>query len=453
MKVIPNAGLIFLVVVSSNMVIGNMSVRHAQLCGGNSTTNQVTCPSESVISIIEDTLKVCYKEHCGQKQNIYGRIKTTLWEKCHGKEECTLTENDVTSVCFSEGNTLNFAYRCVDLKLKSNHGINVQLGLGSYGNIKANKEIHVRSSDYPNDMRGRGQGYTYSCSFRNRGGIQENLLFLRFNRVSLAEDSQLQIKIDDNMYLSLVKKGDDHLLGQHNCNHVSYNNTFKIIYRQCYRNTNAIQGSMWITIRASTSLNMTCKNVGTGPPDCSWEKNGNVCIARKVDFSSDNGTVCNCSNDAHPASTPGGTDNAIFAVIIIGVILLIGVIVCVIVCLIRKVRNNREQEHENDNIYSDTAFSPVNREPMEANLYTEIDLPSSSHYDNIDPSPSVPLGNTENSSALPDPTVQYGFVNKPLKMKGVRDREEHKMLENVIDGCMEAEEDETVMQENTELYS
>ncbi len=454
MKMILNAGLIFLVVVSFILVIEGTSLRHAQFCGGNSSTNQATCPSGSVISIVEDTLSVCYKEYCGQNKNNYGQIKMALWESCHGKQECTMDRNYLlTSVCSTIGNVLDFTYRCI--YMDHNQEDIVQLGVDSYRNSKANKEIHVISSNYPNDMRERGAGFTYTCSITNKFQMnKKKSLFLQLQRVSLAKDSQLQIEIDGKKTLSLEKKRDDDLFGQNSCEPLTYHNSIKIQYRQCFRNEGATQGSIWITMKANGSLDVYCSNFITRPPGCSWETNENVCIARSVDFSSDKGTLCNCSDDAHPTLTPGGTDSVNFAVIIIGVILVIGLIVCVIVCLlIRKLRKNRKWKVQNDNMYSDTAFPPVNREPMEANLYTEIDLPSSSHYSNIDPFPSVPVRNTQNISALPDPNVQYGFVNKPLKKKRVHNGEEHKMLDNIVDGLTEAEEDETVMQENTELYS
>ncbi len=258
MGVVTKAGLIFLVIVSFNMVVGHM-LRHAQFCGDNSTTNQITCPSGSVISIVEDTLSVCYKEYCGQNRNIYGQLKMALWESCHGKGQCTVKENGIlASICSSEGNVLDFAYSCIDLY----NEVSAQLGLDKFKNIKANKDFHVRSPSYPDDMFDRGEAHTYICSFRKRGqSLNSSVVSLQLQRVSLAKDSQLQIYIDDKISVSLVKEGDDDLLGQSNCKPITFYNRISIRYRQCDRNLGALQGSFWITMKASTPIDIECYNV------------------------------------------------------------------------------------------------------------------------------------------------------------------------------------------------
>ena len=153
-------------------------------------------------------------------------------------------------------------------------------------------------------------------------------------------------------------------------------------------------------------------------------------------------------------------------------VIIIGVLVYI---FIWKPRKNRKRKLQRDDIYSDTVLSPMRPESQEMDHYTDIDLRPSSNYTDIDLQPSsnytdidlhdshtsghymdidlpspFPPRNTHDNSTAPDPSVQYGKVNKPKNANG----EESKMLNNnVTDGLTGAEEDETVMQENTELYS
>ena len=99
-------------------------------------------------------------------------------------------------------------------------------------------------------------------------------------------------------------------------------------------------------------------------------------------------------------------------------------------------------------------------EPQEtSDNYTEIDLPPLRHYlpsaihgMDIDLPPELPLRNIQDPSATPDPTVEYGKVNKPKENR--EDVVEMKAFDdNIVAGFTEAEEDETVMQENTDLYA
>ncbi len=257
MKRVFTTGLRYSVIITFDLLlIEVISLKQAQLCGGNSTTSQVTCPARSVISIVEDSLTICYKEYCDHDENLFGRVKNTLWKSCHGKEVCSVEENDiVASMCSSEGNVLDFTYNCIDLYQKQE--ANVQLGL------------------------------------------------------------------------------------------------------------------------------------------------------------------------------------------------VLGVIVCVVVCSL--MWKNRKQGQA-DNLYSDTAFSPVNREPMETNHYTEIDMPTSSHYTNIDLPQPTSVRISQDNAIPPDLNVQYGKVKKPKK-SDMLNEEDRKMFPGDGTGLTQAGEDETLMQENTDLYS
>ena len=460
--------LLYSVIVVFPFVIHSASLNQAEFCVSNNSEKEIACPPGSVISIVEDTLSVCYKEYCGSKHNdsIFGQLKTALWHRCHAKEECLMQGNDIiTSMCLSKGNDVYFTYRCIDL----NHTLeeNVNLGGLFLKNIEANKEIHVRTEYYPKDMTFGKEEMQYLCTFINNGQIQEHSLFLRLQRVSLAANSQLEIDIDGKRYLVLAGSGGEDLIGRNKCEHIPFKQTIVVLYRQCQENTSAI----YITMKASTSLHVRCKYDGPAPIACSQKVDENTCIARNVDLSSDNGMMCNCSNEVRPTpedkgsginSTSGGADSLIIVAIIMGVLSIIGVLVCVLVYLFIWIpRKVRKQDPLNGSLYNDTDLSPsTHREPQEtSDNYTEIDLPPLRHYlpstihgMDIDMPPELPLRNTQDPSATPDPNVEYGKVNKHKENKG--DEVEMKALDdNFVAGFTEAEEDETVMQENTDLYA
>ncbi len=182
-----------------------------------------------------------------------------LWEKCHGKEVCTLSEEDVvSSICSYEVNALDFTYSCISLY--SSHGINLLLGGSIDRKIDANEEIQVRSQNYPLQITKRARPMTYTCEFTNYGEMQENELFLRLQRILLAEKSHLGIDIDGNRHLSLVRKEDVALNGQDNCQTVAFKEKVTIYYRQCGRSfgDETVQGSVWITMRTNTALRVKC---------------------------------------------------------------------------------------------------------------------------------------------------------------------------------------------------
>ena len=452
MAQLPSTAILYLFIFTLPFANCIILVNNTEFCLSINDGKQTGCPTGSVISIVENTLGICYTEYCGDDSkngSIFGQLKTALFERCHGKQECSLEENDVvSSMCSLKGNSLNFTYMCIDL-----HGAE-EVTLGDDNKrIDANKEIHVRNKNYPNMTFGQ-EAMTYTCTFTNREQRPRNKLFFQLQRVMLAEDSQLQINVDNKWHMSLVGSRNDSLIGPNNCDYIPYDKWFWVLYRQCQRYTSA----MWITINASTSLHVRCRQ-DAGPTKCSQISNENVCNARKVDFPSNYDMICNCSNEVIPTS--GGTGSMIIVAIILLSLLTIGALVCVLVyVLFWKSRVNRKKdEPQNDNHYTDTPSICTERRQSNHN-YTEIDLPPLRHYlpsaihtMDIDLPPSLPLRNTQDNSPDSDPHVKYGKVNKPNETEMQNVQEMEKNDRNVNDGLKEVEEDETIMQENTDLYS
>ncbi len=293
-----HCGLLTSVIITFYNIIQSTSLEHFQFCV-NDREKRVECSPGTVIAINEDSVKLCHKNECGQKQNGHNaQSGMTLWEKCHGKEECTLSEEDVdTSLCSYEVNALDFTYSCVNLS--SSHGANLLLGGSIDREIGPNEKIQVRSQNYPLQVEKRKVPMTYTCEFTKIGGMLENELFLRLQRISLAENSYLGIDIDWYRHLSLVGKGDVALNGQDNCQPAAFSEKVVMYYRTCARafEDETMQGSMWITMRTNTALHVKCYTTKTMTRTCSFGFNVNGCIARKLDFSSYNGSACNCSGD------------------------------------------------------------------------------------------------------------------------------------------------------------
>ncbi len=460
--------LFYWTVVTFHLAFQCPSLEHFQFCA-NDREKRVECPPGTVISIAEDSIRLCYKGQCGAIEGSTRRqSEMTLLERCHGKEVCTLYENDIIqSICSFETNALDFTYDCINLY--SSHGINLLLGGSIDREIGANEEIHVRSQNYPLQVAKRKLPMTYTCEFTKIVKMQTSELFLRLQQVLLAEKSHLQIDVDGERNLSIIRKSDKNFVGQNNCKTLAFKDKIVVYYRTCARSyevikDETIQGSMWITMRTNTPLHVKCYTSKTVTRICSSEFNVDSCISKKTDIFSSKDLICNCTNHAYPAS--GSASGTIITILII-VVLIIVVTVCVLVYFFMlKPRRKGKQEPQKDSVYSDTAFSPVSTEPQEMNHYTDIDLrPSTnctdieqsaaSHYTDIDLPGTVLVRNSRDSSTDSVPNVQYGKVNKPKKNRA-ENIEGSKMLNdnnNVVEGLTEAGEDETVMQENTDLYS
>ncbi len=457
--------LFYWTVVTFQLAFQCLSLRHFQFCA-NDREKYLECPTGMVISIAEDSIRLCYKEQCGAiEDSTHRQSEMTLLERCHGKGECTLYENDIVQfMCSFEANALDFTYNCINLY--TSHGINLILGALIDENIGANEEIQVRSHNSL-QLANRNKPMTYTCEFTNIEKMQESELFLRFQQVLLAKKSILQIEVDSKRYLSLIRKGDKNFVGQDNCKALAFKDTVVVHYRTCAApdEDETIQGSMWITMRTNTPLHVKCYTNRTTTRMCSSEYNADSCISKKTDIFSSKDLICNCPYDAYPAS--GSAAGTVMTILII-VALIIVVTVCVLVYFfILKPRQKGKQEPQKDTVYSDTAFSLASTEPQEINHYTDFDLrPSPNHtdieqsasgrYTDIDLPDTVLVRNGQDSSTASVPNVQYGKVNKPKKNRA-GNSEGSKMLNdnnNVVDCLTEAEDEPVimVMQENTDLH-
>ncbi len=482
--------LLYWTVVTFHLAVQCTPLMHFQFCA-NGTERNIYCHTGTVISISEDSIRLGYKEHCGAKENsTHKQTGMTLLERCHGKEDCTLDESDIVeSMCSVVVNALDFTYNCINLQ-----GV---IPLGGYSvdrKIGANKEIQVKSHNYPSPLPRKPS--TYACEFTKIVGQQEKELFLRLQQVKLAVNSYLQIEIDDKRILSLIWKYDRNFVGQDNCKPLTFKEKIVVYYRKCatYEDDAMDEGSMWITMKTDAKLHVKCytnrtKLDETKTTICSSEFRVDPCISKKLDISTDKDSICNSTSDAYPA--PGSTDWTITIVIIVVLLMVLIVTVSTLVYFfILKPRRNGRRGPQNDTVDTDTAFSPMSTEPEEMNHYTEIDIRPSpnctdieksaqemdhysdidlrpspnytdieksalSHYTDIDHPGTVLERNLQHNATASVPDVMYGKVNKPKKDRA-ENGEGSKMLNdnnNVVDGLTEAVEDDTVMQENTDLYS
>ncbi len=367
--------LLYSIIVTCLWVTEAVPSKHGHFCA-NDSSQSISCSDGSVISIDENSVRMCYKERCGQKPITGGRSTKKFLEGCHGKQNCTMHESDfVTSQCSSEVNVLEYSYKCIELNRHREETLLLQEG--EIKNFQAKKEIHVRSPDYPADIKGsNGKPMTYTCTFTNEGTKQQNTLDLQLQRISLAENSQLLIEIDGERYTSL---GIYDIVGRKNCYPIPYNKTIVVYYRQCQKN-DARQGSMWITMKASTSLDAKCQVKETlvrGGHACS--ESASRCL-REVDLYADN-DICSCSNGGYSTSGPyppsEGASGLLIGLITLGVLLVIGVLICVPCICIWKARKNKKCERQDTIVYSDTAMPLEYTEPVEASHYTEIGFPRS----------------------------------------------------------------------------
>ncbi len=490
--------LLCTVIVIAHFIMQSVSSERVIFCV-NETSKKIKCDLGSVISIGENSLRMCYKDNCGEKQNTHEKSETSqsLIERCHGKQYCTMYASDIeTSECSSKVNVLEYTYKCVNLN--SEFEDIVSLSKGESKQIGPNKDIHVKSQNYPKDIEGRFvEAMTYICTFTSKE-VELRTLDLRLHRISLAKNSHFVIEIDGKTSLSHPKSGNDDFIGEKNCEleqSWQFTKQIKVHYRQCENHNDATKGSMWITMRANSSLDVTCESRKTmvtgGINTCS--RSIRKCL-EKVNFYAANDRICSCTT-----STSGGysSSDGVSVILIVSIILGVSLVLVSIVCIllyvfIWKRREDRKQGSPKENVHIDTSLTPMHMETQDFDHYTDIDLrpstenctdidqsqPTSSHYTDIDLRPSTenctdidqsqpasshytdidllsssPLRNNQNDPALPDGNVLYGKVNKTKKNQA-GNKEEVKMLDNNgTQGFAEAEEDEMVMQENTDIYS
>ena len=70
-------GLLSSMIITFYNIIHSTSLEHFQFCV-NDTEKRVECPSGTVIAINEDSIKLCYKNECGQKQSGHNKSGMTL---------------------------------------------------------------------------------------------------------------------------------------------------------------------------------------------------------------------------------------------------------------------------------------------------------------------------------------------------------------------------------------